>query len=178
MRPLFVFFALVACAPTEPLPTACDPACPNGQVCINAQCLVAADSGSDAAPDVLGVDVAVDVAPSIDTPPTPDVTAADVTPEATVDAPAPDVARDAAPSCTDTQSDPANCGACGHRCNGVARCYRGACECASDGTVMQTMCGPTCVDLTQNENCGGCGGRCPEGSTCTRASPIWHCVRP
>lgn len=177
MRFALLAFVLVACTPSEPLPTACEPVCASGQVCINAQCLVPADSGSDAA-DVLVADVApadtsVDIAPSLD------VQTADVQNEASVDTPSPDVARDAAPSCTDTQSDPANCGACGHRCNGVARCYRGACECASDGTVMQTMCGGTCVDLTSNANCGGCGTDCrPAGFVCVRASPVWHCARP
>lgn len=169
MRSVLLALILAACAPTTPLPTECSPACPSGQVCLNAQCLVLADAGSDAAPDVPGVDVAV-----VDSPAPMDVQP-DVAPEASADV-QPDVPVDTAPSCTETQNDPNNCGTCGHRCGGAARCVRGGCECATSGPIEITVCAGVCVDLHADENCGGCNNRCGEGRVCMRASPVWRCM--
>ena len=169
MRYVFAVMMLIACAPSETLPTACAPACGAGQVCVNATCLAPVDAGTDTpAPDVPTVDASMP-----DVMLQPDVPAVDATPDAS----APDVSPDTPPTCTNTLTDPMNCGRCGNRCNGVARCMGGVCECGSSGMVMQTMCGGVCVDLTSDANCGGCGSDCRRaGLVCTRSSPIWHCA--
>jgi hypothetical protein len=58
----------------------------------------------------------------------------------------------AAAICTNTSSDPLNCGACGTVCP----------------TATPTCCSGTCVNtLTDNNNCGTCGTKCATGTTCT-----------
>ncbi len=74
--------------------------------------------------------------------------------------------------CQYTQSDPANCGACGHLCprsepvcaNGACRACRADSEC--NGSLLK--CCPTgCVNTeTDPNNCGACGNVCPGGTTC------------
>jgi len=57
--------------------------------------------------------------------------------------------------CTDTNTDPANCGYCGHRCGGD-KCDNGVC--CSPG---MTNCGGTCKWLGGDpENCRSCGNKC------------------
>lgn len=59
---------------------------------------------------------------------------------------------------TDLLYDPANCGACGNKCNDGQWCNRGTCACPSG----MTSCNGECVDLRSDpRNCGGCGHRCP-----------------
>lgn len=70
--------------------------------------------------------------------------------------------------CSDPQSDPNNCGACGVKCD-VAKaevCSQGTCALACGGGT--TKCGSACVDL-QNDarNCGGCGTACAQGESCS-----------
>jgi hypothetical protein len=63
--------------------------------------------------------------------------------------------------CTDTKSDPVNCGGCGKRCLGGRACGAGQCACPP-GT---TECGGQCVDLKADPaNCGSCKKACGLGS--------------
>jgi hypothetical protein len=69
--------------------------------------------------------------------------------------------------CTDTSSDPFNCGGCGVDCGGDD-CFAGVCQAAGfvcpDGT---TDCGNGCVDLSSDPfNCGGCDVWCAQGEVC------------
>jgi len=64
--------------------------------------------------------------------------------------------------CTDLQTDPNNCGACGSVCEEGFLCSAGACLCA-----VGVPCNDGCVDLdSDSQNCGTCGTVCV-GGTCT-----------
>ncbi len=68
--------------------------------------------------------------------------------------------------CSDTQIDPANCGACGTACSATQSCRAGRCVtvCAEG----QTMCGTTCTSLQNDRaNCGMCGTACAAGQVCS-----------
>ncbi len=66
--------------------------------------------------------------------------------------------------CTDTASDPANCGACAKTCTADHVCSSGACTCPAG----KSDCAGTCRDLNQDaQNCGGCGRACPADRTCS-----------
>ncbi len=67
-----------------------------------------------------------------------------------------------------TQTDPANCGACGHVCTApdgsIPTCAGGTC--GSQCGAGKTICSGVCVDLqTSSQNCGSCGRDCL-GSAC------------
>ncbi|MDB4982202.1 MAG: Tryptophan synthase alpha chain [Myxococcales bacterium] len=69
--------------------------------------------------------------------------------------------------CTNTATDPDNCGACGHRCAASEVCTDGACgvAAASCGSAPcgggNICCGGQCVRPYNNRNnCGGCGVTC------------------
>lgn len=65
-------------------------------------------------------------------------------------------------SCTDTTTDPVNCGACGHACATNESCNAGSCS-----TCRDTICGGSCVNLESDaDNCGACGNACKAGDTC------------
>ncbi|MBQ1927103.1 MAG: hypothetical protein II180_13395 [Proteobacteria bacterium] len=66
--------------------------------------------------------------------------------------------------CVDVQSDPHNCGECGHSCEDGQICVAGQCsgECPS---YMKSCPPDRCVDIkTDPNNCGGCGIVCPRGA--------------
>jgi hypothetical protein len=70
--------------------------------------------------------------------------------------------------CSDPQSDPNNCGACGTKCDttNAQVCSQGKCALACGGGTSQ--CGSSCFDLqTDPNNCGKCGQACPQGQACS-----------
>ncbi len=72
--------------------------------------------------------------------------------------------------CADLQSDPANCGTCGHACAAAMVCTVGVCQ--IECPVGQSACSGQCVNIqTDNGNCGGCGSACAAGSVCS----LGHC---
>jgi hypothetical protein len=65
-------------------------------------------------------------------------------------------------TCTDTDSDSANCGACGNACAKGQSCDNGKCS-----PCKGTVCGDSCVNLESDaSNCGACGKACGNGETC------------
>ncbi|MGH3264334.1 MAG: hypothetical protein ACRDNS_20330, partial [Trebonia sp.] len=67
--------------------------------------------------------------------------------------------------CTDLQSDPKNCGTCGHVCVGGSHCANG--HCAVCGELYPTLCGTDCTDTSvDSSNCGSCGHVCGDRQTC------------
>jgi xyloglucan-specific endo-beta-1,4-glucanase len=73
--------------------------------------------------------------------------------------------------CLETQSDPANCGACGLACAANQVCSKGAC--GSGCAAALTKCGAACVDVTGSQaNCGTCGKACPADQTCWQSACI------
>ena len=68
-------------------------------------------------------------------------------------------------SCTDLQTNTANCGACGHACAGSEACVGGSCVLACP--TGQTACAGHCVDTTSDTaNCGVCGHACTGTQYC------------
>jgi hypothetical protein len=77
--------------------------------------------------------------------------------------------------CVDTQSDSANCGACGTACAAGQVCSAGSCQvrCPAGATV----CNGTCVNLqTDNANCGACGNACAGGQMCSLGACSTTCA--
>jgi hypothetical protein len=75
-------------------------------------------------------------------------------------------------SCTNTNSDPRNCGFCGVDCDEDEVCSNGQCvDSGCSGGL--TRCNGACVNTnTDPQNCGGCGNVCEGGETCHNG----HCV--
>ncbi len=70
-------------------------------------------------------------------------------------------------ACTDLQSDPTNCGACGTKCDTAKAqvCSQGKCALACGGGT--TQCGSSCFDTQVDpNNCGACGTKCAQGEQC------------
>jgi len=74
--------------------------------------------------------------------------------------------------CVDTQTNNANCGACGNACPAMRSCQAGKCTCPTGYTDCSGECVNTQIDV---QNCGGCGKPCSgictagacQASTCT-----------
>ncbi len=65
--------------------------------------------------------------------------------------------------CTDTATDPSNCGTCGNFCETGSTCSAGVCSCSGG----LTSCSGSCVDTSSsNTNCGVCGNVCGASQTC------------
>ncbi len=65
-------------------------------------------------------------------------------------------------ACTDTATDPGNCGVCGKACDAGTSCVAGVCKCTGE------VCGGVCVNTkTDAKNCGGCGKVVCHGEVCT-----------
>src|SRR5262249_51578818 len=70
-----------------------------------------------------------------------------------------------ASACVELESDPTNCGSCGHVCDSGLVCSNGACQPAC--AVGLTKCGAKCADTTSDPtSCGACGVACPNGQAC------------
>lgn len=71
-------------------------------------------------------------------------------------------------SCTNTQSDVNNCGACGNVCKTNHSCVDSTCVLTCEETESVKICGDECVDLTaaNNNHCGSCGNRCNDTQKC------------
>ena len=78
-------------------------------------------------------------------------------------------------TCSDTDADPANCGACGNACAADEACSAGACvlECGAGATACDGACVDTDLDPA---NCGACGEACPSGEVCSGGSCALTCV--
>ncbi len=70
--------------------------------------------------------------------------------------------------CVDTDSDNANCGACGNVCDVLLQCITGVCSCPGG----LELCSGQCIDVSGGDpdNCGGCGIACGLGETCVSGS--------
>ena len=67
--------------------------------------------------------------------------------------------------CVILNSDPQNCGKCGHQCPAGNACVDG--ECSASCLAGQELCGNACVTLeSDSNNCGECGNKCPAGIDC------------
>ncbi|HZU82699.1 MAG TPA: hypothetical protein VE987_07275 [Polyangiaceae bacterium] len=61
-------------------------------------------------------------------------------------------------TCTDTNTDSNNCGACGVLCLPPQTCVNKDCQCPASAP---TLCNGNCTDITSDpKNCGGCGSDC------------------
>ena len=69
-------------------------------------------------------------------------------------------------TCSNPQTDPQNCGACGTVCSAGQVCSAGSCAAACGGGT--TQCGMSCVETQVDPaNCGGCGKACGAGQACS-----------
>jgi len=91
-------------------------------------------------------------------------------------------------SCTNTQSDSNNCGACGTVCSPGEICCSGVCkntntdasncgQCGHACPIGQSCCSGMCVDTqTDSNHCGACGTVCPSGEACCQICDSGQCV--
>lgn len=77
--------------------------------------------------------------------------------------------------CTNTSSDPKNCGACGTKCGADEGCSDGECQ-RFGCTTGQVECGGSCVDLQRDPDfCGDCDIACGSGQSCSNGSCVAEC---
>lgn len=77
-------------------------------------------------------------------------------------------------TCTATDVDPRNCGACGFSCQPGEVCSSGTCVLTCESG--KTECYGSCVDLLSDENnCGSCGSACGSGDLCVSAACTVSC---
>jgi hypothetical protein len=78
-------------------------------------------------------------------------------------------------ACSDTATDPRNCGMCGKACQPSEYCSRGMC--VASCSQGETKCGQSCVNLaTDRTNCGVCGKICAGAEACVNGN--CQCVSP
>ena len=76
--------------------------------------------------------------------------------------------------CVDRRSDPANCGACGTRCDDGEFCSEG--RCGDTCPAPLDRCGSACIDTNVDpRNCGGCGEMCELGEVCAAGTCALEC---
>jgi hypothetical protein len=66
--------------------------------------------------------------------------------------------------CVDLQTNPANCGSCGHVCIPGALCTAGQCVCPPGTSACANGCQNLATDIN---NCGACGLVCLNGQFCS-----------
>ncbi len=165
----------------------CGASCPTGEACVDRECVCGA--GQTDCPTIGCVDLSTDPRHCGTTCPGSTCGAPLTCQSAACACPvAGQTYCRASNTCTDTSSDPDNCGACGTSCGGgtcaggvctTAPCILGLGTCAAPYTCLandECGCDPstpqycpvsnTCVDLlTDPANCGVCGNTCP-GTSC------------
>lgn len=84
--------------------------------------------------------------------------------------------------CTNDQTDPDNCGACGNECLGATAtaaaqvCNAGTCACVAPDSML---CNGACTDIqTDGAHCGGCNQPCDPGELCDGGTCVPDCVLP
>jgi hypothetical protein len=126
-------------------------------------------------PDTSSADAGLppDTQPTVDAPALADLAVADQSPPDSFapEAPCPQGQVNCGAGCTNLDSDPLNCGACGAPCPGGESCD-GTGHCGSGCGAGYTFCpqtggGGVCVDLDSDPvNCGGCGQGCTGAASC------------
>ncbi len=77
-------------------------------------------------------------------------------------------------ACVSTNTDNANCGACGSTCAAGQTCSSGTC--ALICPAGQTACSGACENLrNDNANCGACGVACAAAQTCSSGTCVLIC---
>jgi hypothetical protein len=83
-------------------------------------------------------------------------------------------------ACVNTDTSPANCGACGHACGANQQCTAGKCVCRANLTACMVGGALVCVDTnTSRAHCGGCNQACATvcvAGKCTITPPV--CLPP
>ena len=78
-------------------------------------------------------------------------------------------------TCAVTDSDPANCGTCGHACEANQVCRDG--DCASICLGGTTECDGACVDTRFDpSHCGNCATTCGTGEVCSPGGCAVECL--
>ena len=76
-------------------------------------------------------------------------------------------------TCSNTKTDPQNCGVCGHACGTGQGCANGVCACPPYQTFCNGACVPTNADPN---NCGGCGIACTGAQACSAGACDTGCL--